>query len=323
MFRRIAVPAALVICMTAPAFAEGIADEAKAINDHYAARPKSRSEMKAWSDEGRGLSGAFIKKWSDKAAEGENQYELARVYQMQMSFSTSLKDYVSNYNNARKHVVDFLGTKADHEGATALKARLDKMSKGMKRYKDRLASDRKRDEALMNKPAPSLEIAEVLDSKDPLTLAGLKGKVVIVDFWATWCGPCRKVIPHLVKLKEKYGSKGLEVIGMTRFYKRGFVPGEGSKRNMDPDAEREVNRKCAKALGINYPIAFSTKAGAKYFVRGIPQMVVIDRAGKIRHVQVGAGDHSALDKLVEECLAENGTAKAAPKKEAAGTKKSF
>jgi thiol-disulfide isomerase/thioredoxin len=294
----------LLFGLCVPVFAAGICDEVETIGKHLTARPRSRSEVKPWFDKGRNLTRSFVKKWSQKTHPGSHRYELARVYRMSMNFSVTLKEYVGNYNKAQMTVASFLKKNPDHGGAQALQKTLDRFSKSMKRYQARLDQDQKRDEVLMNKLAPALAITAFLDEKTSLTLARLKGKVVIVDFWATWCRPCRKAIPQLVKLKKDYGDRGLEVIGVTRFYQRAYSPKNGLKRTIDETTEKEIVRQCAKALGVNYPIAFTSAAFKKYYVYSIPQLILIDRAGKIRHIQVGFGDHKTLDKLLLLCLGE-------------------
>lgn len=72
----------------------------------------------------------------------------------------------------------------------------------------------------------------------PATLADLKGKVVLLDFWATWCSPCRQSIPELAALQTKYGNKGLQVIGVS----------------VDDASTQSQIPKAIQALGINYPI---------------------------------------------------------------------
>lgn len=304
MIRKWALSAAIVMSVAAPAFAGTITEDFALVEEHVAARPKTRKELKPWAVKGQKVVDTFVKGWADKASEGENQLYIARAYTFKINFSTTMEQFLENHKQAVTHANAFAKSHADNKEGAKLVASLKRYERQVKSFQGRIAQKKKRDE-LKGKAAPEVNANEVLDSETKITLASLKGKVVIIDFWATWCGPCRKVIPHLVELKKKHGDAGLEILGVTRFYKSGYVPGEGSKRNLDPDAEREVNRKCAKALGINYPILFSAKKTfTDYMVRGIPQLVLVDRAGKVRHIQVGAGDHSKLDALIAKCLAE-------------------
>jgi thiol-disulfide isomerase/thioredoxin len=113
-----------------------------------------------------------------------------------------------------------------------------------------------------------------------ITLASLRGKVVLIDFWATWCGPCVASIPHLIKLHEQFASKGLVIIGHT----------DGSSK----DVKGFIAKK-----KIPYVISVGDKIGDMYGVTGIPDVVLIDTDGKI----AWQGHPSQLDeKTIVELL---------------------
>ncbi len=79
----------------------------------------------------------------------------------------------------------------------------------------RLESSKSRDalDAMQGKPAPELALKDWINSK-PLDLDALKGKIVVLDFWATWCGPCLSAVPHTNEMKKKYAKKGVVIIGV-------------------------------------------------------------------------------------------------------------
>jgi thiol-disulfide isomerase/thioredoxin len=103
-------------------------------------------------------------------------------------------------------------------------------------------------------------------------LADYSGKVLIVDLWATWCGPCKQEIPHLVEIAKEYKDKGVEVIGLT---------------NENPETDAEWVKKFSEDFNINYPIGWADEAMTEGLMRGrpsIPQTFIIGRDGKIvRH----------------------------------------
>jgi thiol-disulfide isomerase/thioredoxin len=126
-----------------------------------------------------------------------------------------------------------------------------------------------------------------------LKLADLKGKVVIVDFWATWCPPCKKEIPHFVKLYEAYKDKGLEIVGLAL------------ERNQS-EAEKLVTD-YAKGNNVTYPLAAidGSKDPAVRAVpnfQSIPTTLFIDKDGKVRKIKIGYHEYADLEKLVKHML---------------------
>jgi thiol-disulfide isomerase/thioredoxin len=98
-------------------------------------------------------------------------------------------------------------------------------------------------------------------------LSDYKGKVVVINFWATWCPPCRAEMPDLVKMQREYGKRGLQVIGIT----------------YPPETLREV-REFTRKLKVNYPVVIGTKETKSLFDQSetLPVTIVIDREGRIR-----------------------------------------
>lgn len=109
---------------------------------------------------------------------------------------------------------------------------------------------------------------ETLEGKT-IRLADYKNKVIVLDLWATWCGPCRLEIPHLVDMSKEYASKGVEVIGLT---------------TENPQTDEQKVRAFAKEYGINYTLGWATGDLASKLMRGnysIPQTFIITPGGHV------------------------------------------
>lgn len=133
-----------------------------------------------------------------------------------------------------------------------------------------------------------------LDDK-PIKLADYKGKVVIVDFWGTWCPPCRAEIPSFVKLQSQYGEQGLQIIGL------------GYER-MEKEESENLIRDFMKEQNMNYTCIIGDEATQQQVpeFRGFPTTLFIDRTGKVRLQYVGLHPYATLEAAATMLLEEPG-----------------
>ena len=128
------------------------------------------------------------------------------------------------------------------------------------------------DSGALNKPEPDLTLKDI-DGKD-ISLAQYKGKVVLVNFWATWCDPCRTEIPWLIDMQAKYGPKGFTVLGVAM--------DEEGKSVVAPWVAKERFDVNGQKLPMSYPIVIGSDAAAEKFggLFGYPTSILISRDGK-------------------------------------------
>jgi cytochrome c biogenesis protein CcmG/thiol:disulfide interchange protein DsbE len=138
--------------------------------------------------------------------------------------------------------------------------------------------------------APAFELKSIPDGK-PIALASLHGKAVLLNFWATWCGPCKIEMPWLVDLQTKYGPQGLQIVGVA----------------MDDTSDKEI-ADFAHKMGVNYVVLKGTeKVGDLYGgVEGLPTTYYLDRSGKVVDKTLGLAGESVIEDGIKKALAQGG-----------------
>jgi thiol-disulfide isomerase/thioredoxin len=137
--------------------------------------------------------------------------------------------------------------------------------------------------------APTFELKSIPDGK-VIPIASLHGKAVLLNFWATWCGPCKIEMPWLVDLQKKYGPQGLQIVGVA----------------MDDTDDKEIGE-FAHKMGVNYIVLKGTeKVGDLYGgIDRLPLTYYIDRSGKVVDETVGLAGESVIEDAIKKALQGN------------------
>ena len=139
--------------------------------------------------------------------------------------------------------------------------------------------------------APDFDLKLLDGNGKTMKLASLRGKAVILDFWATYCGPCKIEMPWFVELQKKYGPEGLQIVGVA----------------VDDAGEKAISDFTHK-MGINYPILIGTEKVADQYggLDGLPTTFFLDRSGKIIDKQLGLISESVIVDNIKKSLASGG-----------------
>ncbi|HEX3093637.1 MAG TPA: TlpA disulfide reductase family protein [Candidatus Angelobacter sp.] len=134
--------------------------------------------------------------------------------------------------------------------------------------------------------APEFSLKSVPDGKT-VTLSSLRGKAVVVNFWATWCGPCKIEMPWLVDLQKKYGDQGLQIVGITK-----------------EDYDEATIARFTKKMGVNYTILVGNQQVLDLYggVGGLPTSFFVDRSGKVVHEIIGLDSESKFEDAIKQAL---------------------
>jgi thiol-disulfide isomerase/thioredoxin len=151
-------------------------------------------------------------------------------------------------------------------------------------------------------PAPEMNFTEWVGS-DAMALENFRGKVVLLDFWATWCGPCIATFPRLRNWHKKYGSEDFVLLGVTQYY------GEQDGKKMTPLQELDYLNSFKAKYKLPYPFAIANRGEdrMKYGINAYPTTVLLDRNGVVRYIGIGSGleESQNLEEMIEKVLKED------------------
>lgn len=138
---------------------------------------------------------------------------------------------------------------------------------------------------------PAADFALPARDGGEVQLSKLEGEVVMINFWATWCGPCRQEMPLLEEIHAKYEPLGFTILGI----------------NVEPDSEPAIEW-LDKNGPVSFPVLFdgNNEVAEKFGVQGMPSSVFIDRSGHVRHVHAGykPGDEAKYADVIRDLVAE-------------------
>jgi thiol-disulfide isomerase/thioredoxin len=166
--------------------------------------------------------------------------------------------------------------------------------------------NREKQYKIWGEAAPEIEvdrwiIDKNLDESQANSLSGMRGKVVLLDFWATWCKPCFASFPELTEWHETYTNQGLNIVGMTRYY--GFANGLSA----DENGEFSFLQKFKRTERLPYPLAVAKnlKNYDNYGVFALPTIILIDKKGVVRYVDTGVRNEKEVETMIQKLLAED------------------
>ena len=219
------------------------------------------------------------------AVQSSNMYYFAANEQIKHLINTNRKPQAMElYEKALKQVAsDFVPKPLQNDVISRLKRR-------EKHYK------------ILGETAPELQDVDKWFPGQMKTLASLRGKVVLLDFWATWCVPCIEAFPSLIEWHQTYKNEGFEVLGVTRYYRQA----EGFRVDEETELDYLERFRRAERLPYDFVVGKNGENQKNYGASSIPTVVLIDRRGIIRYVDTGSSKtrEKELENLIVELLAE-------------------
>ena len=264
------------------------------IAEYRRARGVTPEMLEALSWLGRAALGA--ERWQQADGYAQQTYDLALAAlrtrsmdaepRLPIAFGAAIevRAHVMAQSGARSEAVAFLQRQFATYGSTSIGMRIQKNVNLL---------------SLEGQPAPPLDLSEALASP-PMALSALRGKVVLLFFWAHWCSDCKAQAPVLAALAKQYGAEGLAILGPTQRY--GYVAGG---REAPPDEELEYMRRVRQTYyGFldERAVPISTANHLRYGVSTTPTLVLLDREGVVRLYHPGTMPAADLDRSVRQLL---------------------
>ena len=158
--------------------------------------------------------------------------------------------------------------------------------------------DRATQIALIGQPAPEISIRTWING-EAVRLEDLRGRVVLLEFWATWCKPCQEMFPRLKQLHEEGSPQGLAIVAITRHY----MAYGGTPESVQE--ELQLMHATVSQHQVNFPVgvADDERLQATYGANGLPTAIIIDRRGRVRYAGPG-GEDRGFDPTLRQCLDE-------------------
>lgn len=155
---------------------------------------------------------------------------------------------------------------------------------------------------VLGEAAPDFVAVDKWFPGSPVTMADLKGKVVLLDFWATWCAPCFEAFPHLIEWHQDLGDKGFVILGFTRYYGRGDA-GPVDEPNELAFLQRFKEK---QKLPYDFVVGKDQSTQVLYGATALPTAVLIDRKGVIRYIEAGTSSSRLVEmrEMILKLLAE-------------------
>ena len=245
-------------------------------------------------------------KLSEAATELESAIATARATPYEIEFQTRIRlgmtlsdvylslDQIQKARDLLADEVDFARKISEIMQATGTPSQKRTATSGYLQIRDRAAQM-----ALMGEAAPDISVKSWIKG-EPVTLEDLRGRVALLEFWATWCKPCQEMFPKLKQLHEQAAGRGLEIIAITRHY----LAYGGTEEAMQE--ELLLMTGTVDQHGVSFPVgvAEDERLQAVYGANGLPTAVLIDRQGVVRYAGPG-GEDRGFDEILEKCLAES------------------
>lgn len=159
--------------------------------------------------------------------------------------------------------------------------------------------DRARQVEILGSTAPEISVRTWING-EATNLEAMRGRVVLLEFWATWCKPCAEMFPKLRKLDAEHRAGGLEVIALTRHYMAYRATAESQEEELALMSKvvREHD------LGFRVGVAEDERTQELYGATGLPTLALIDRRGVVRYAHFGGGDDPKFQEILLKCLEE-------------------